>query len=280
MRSAGTPIEMRAAVLLVFWLAGCLDAGSRPPLSIEEGPTPVLDVLVTDDEFVPIAGAIVFVDGNETNHTTDPYGAIRLPLPAGAFVVKAWAPSYYRNLAEGDGANIGSVKVYVVLERRPPDMVLETNATARGLCFVGARSASGENGACLPSPQCLSSCPGAHPTVGLPLPEAFRNLTVRLSWESQSIPQNLAFVVRLNPPAPFATGAEALVLEGKSPILFRLAAADLGPDVVPGQATLRLTSVVPARPENWGPLPVVVNQPFVMQAHVVQLYEAPPSIPW
>ena len=265
---------------VVILLAACMGPSAPRETAAAASVGPSLRALVIDDEFAPIHGAKVFVEGNGTTRTTDASGVVELPLPVGPFVVKAWAPSYYRNLTQGDAQGNDSVQVQIVLQRRPADALKHAVETDEGLCALGISVVSQVTFGCLPSVECLSSCDGPRERVELHLPEAFRNLTARLSWQPGTLPQNLTFEVRLFPEVAFANGAVAFTLKGPSPILVQLEAGDLSSGVKLGESELRFTGMPPAWPPQGGTLPIVISQRFFMDAHVFQFYEAPPNPSW
>ena len=111
-----------------------------------------------------------------------PVAAVRIGLQEGAFVVKAWAPAYYRNLTRGQAGPNDTVDVHVVLETRPPDLVTMTTEWAEGYCSLGVATPWGR--------ECQSQA-----SVEAPLPAELRNLTVRLEWNANDLGGEIAFEI-------------------------------------------------------------------------------------
>lgn len=268
---------MRPLPFVVFLLAGCLgSSASTAPVALEPS-APMLEVVVVDQEFVPVAGAIVTIEGNDTVHRTSAEGHVAIPAPDGPVAVKAWAPSYYRNKVDVEASG-ESRKVEIRLERRPDDARFATHEREEGMCYVGVALPAVEPRSCLPPPQCWFECegPASYVKVGLSQPDMFRNLTLRLSWEAGSALDALAFLVDVK--VPLARDPSSFILEGPSPIVFELAKTDLALDTdLP--KTLTVVSSIADTNEDGTPR-IVHEQPFVLDAYVVFEYQAPPSIPW
>jgi hypothetical protein len=270
-----------AVVLLLFLLAGCVTSDPPMPASQNHVEPPVL-ILVTNEEWLPIEGALVFLVGNTTNVTTDGSGIARIHSALPNVTARAWAPNHYRNEASKPRGPENETKIHIVLTPRPDDLRVMEDLPLEGLCYIGVGVPPPRN-ACFPTIDCAlpqSTCPGPKHTVSIPIPEAFANVTATISWEPGPTGQDLVFKASLFPNGTFADGVEAISLQGPSPLTFGLDRNDLAPNMTLGHREIRIVSMIPDQQNDWGTAPVVFSQSFKVDVHLEQSFQSPPNPGW